>query len=241
MAKGEPGLADAYALLQILIGAADGDINKPFDLNKLPRKMMEIERKYWLVEEGKSMDWTITNFIWRLMTFFSNQGITIQRLITFVGVDQYYIIQKNGRESVFRYRVGANRPPQLTVKFQTVQGSNEIRGEINLDIRYEEPENVRAFMAVICGLADGFQLFSIQQSGNIWVVNDEKGIMVEIVVYKVASITQPEKIYAFAEIEPLNSENIPGVLVTITRYQNGLKLGKFICKESIAQLFRPAR
>lgn len=236
--KGEIGLTDASALLDLVVGTITGSLQEPFDLSKLPRKMMEIERKYRLPPENQSIDLAITNFMARFGAFLKNQNVSIEKLITFVGVDQYYIIKRKKKESIFRYRLGANRPPQLTVKFQTTQGSNLVRGEINLNVRYEEPEKVRAFMAVICGLADSYQIFAVQQSGNIWITKDAAGNLVEVVAYKTARITPPEKIEVFVEIEPLNSKNIPGVIETIEKYEKALQLGDFACEESIAELFR---
>lgn len=237
--KGEMGLSDASALLDLVIGSSNGNLDELYDLSALPRKMMEIERKYRLTTtRNQETDLAITNFMARFGGFLQNENISIERLITFVGVDQYFIIVKDGKESIFRYRLGANRPPQLTIKFQTTQGSNLIRGEINLNIRYEEPEKVRAFMAVICGLASAYHIFAVQQSGNIWITKDSAGTLVEVVVYKTARITPPEKIEAFVEIEPLNSKNIPGVVETIEKYEKALQLGDFICEKSIAELFR---
>jgi len=238
MPKGDIGLSDASALLDLITGAVSGKLNEPFNLTQLPRKMMEIERKYCLTQTAQSIDMAITKFMGCFGHFLEDQKIVVESLITFVGVDQYFIVQSNNKESIFRYRVGANRPAQLTVKFQTEQGSNLIRGEINLNIRYEEPDKVRAFMAVVCGLADSYQIFAVQQSGNIWITKDSEGNLVEVVVYKTARITPPEKLEAFVEIEPLNSENIPGVIKTIKKYEKALQLSDLTCKESIAELFR---
>lgn len=238
--KGEVGLSDASALLDLVIGASGEDIDKVFDLSKLPRKMMEIERKYWLTPEDGDIDSAITKFFARFGKFLEKNNIAIEKLITFVGIDQYYIINRSDSEFAFRYRLGANRPPQLTVKFQVDKGSNLVRGELNLNIRYEEPEKVRAFLAVIAKLADTCQIFTVQQSGNIWITKDSEGNLVEVVVYKTARITPPERLEAFVEIEPLNSEKVDQVVRLIARYEKALQLGDFICEESIAELFREA-
>ena len=229
---------DASALLELMIEVSGEPLDKLFDLSKTPRKMLEIERKYRLTSDAQSADMAITDFMARFGKFLKDQGISIEKLITFVGIDQYFVIQRNDKESIFRYRLGANRRPQLTVKFQTTQGSNLVRGEINLNIAHEEPEKIRAFMAVICGLADHYQVFAIQQSGNIWITKTPEGTLVEVVAYKVARVTPPEKLEVFVEIEPLNSKNIPGVIETIERYEKALQLENSICEESIAELFR---
>lgn len=236
--KGDSELGDTSALLDIVSGTITGALGEIFDLSKLPRKMMEIERKYHLTPKDGNVDFAITDFMAHFGKFLKNKNISIEKLITYAGVDQYFIIKKGRNESVFRYRVGVNRPPQLTVKFQTNRGSNLVRGEINLNIRYEEPEKVRAFMAVICGLAASYQIFVVQQSGNIWITKDPEGKLVEVVAYKVSRIAPPGKIEAFVEIEPLNSKNIPGVIATIEKYEKALQLSDFICEESIAELFR---
>jgi len=235
--KGGIDFPDASALLDLLTGANDDGLDELFDLTKLPRKMMEIERKYCLTANNESVDIALTDFMASFSKFREEKDISIESMITFVGIDQYFIIKRKGKESVFRYRGGANRPPQLTVKFQTSQGSNLVRGEINLNIRYEEPEKVRAFMAIVCGLADKFQVFAIQQSGNIWIIKDEI-MLVEIVAYKVARIKPPGKIEAYVEIEPLNSKDIPGVIRIIEKYEKALGLTGSICEGSVAELFR---
>lgn len=236
--KGKSGTGDTSALLDIISGTITGSLDELYDLSKLPRKMMEIERKYRLTPEDGNVDLAMTDFMARFGKFQKDQKIAIEKLTPFAGIDQYFIIKKGKNESIFRYRVGVNRPPQLTTKFQVIRGSNLIRGEINLNIRYEEPEKVRAFMAVICGLADSYQIFGITQSGNIWITKSPEGSLVEVVVYKVSRITPPEKLEAFVEIEPLNSKNIPGIIETIEKYEKALQLSDSICEESIAELFR---
>lgn len=239
MAKGDMTFSDASGLLAILLGTISGEIDEPFDLVKLPRKMMEIERKYHLTKDGGNVNIAISKFFSRFGEFLDGGGVTVERLITFVGVDQYFIVKKNDSEFVFRYRVGANRPPQLTVKFQTKKNFNLIRGEINLNIRYEDPEKVRAFMAVICALGDSYQIFAIQQSGNIWIIKEPNGNLIEFVVYKVDKIPLSQQIEAFAEIEPLNYEDVEQVVATIEKYEEALGLASFVCKESVSEIFRP--
>lgn len=239
MTKGEGSFSDTSGLLAILEGTISGEIDELFDLSKLPRKMIEIERKYRLTEEKDKVDIAIVGFLSRFGKFITDGGITIDKFITFAGVDQYFIVKKNDSEFIFRYRVGANRPPQLTVKFQMKKGSNLIRGEINLNIKYEEPEKVGAFMAVICSLGDAYQLFSIQQSGNIWILKEPDGNLIEVVVYRVDRVPSSQQVEGFVEIEPLNFKNAEQVVATIEKYEKTLGLTNLICEESIADIFRP--
>jgi len=228
--------SDAAALLDLVLGT-QGIIDQPYDLDKLPRKMMEIERKYRL-RKGESVDLAIAEFFSKIGKFLVEKDVVIRRFITFVGVDQYFIVKKHGDEYHFRYRLGANRPPQLTVKFQMTKGSNLVRGEINLNVRYESPERVRAFMGVIVRLGDSCELFSVQQSGNIWILDDPDAGEVEVVVYKSDRVAPSKKVEGFVEIEPLNSKTVAAVIKTIEKYETALGLSGLECKESIADLFR---
>jgi hypothetical protein len=239
VAKGDGSFPDTAGLLAILLGTIDGRIDKLFDLSELPRKMMEIEKKYRLTTDKNNIDVAISKFFSRFGKFLEEGEVTVEKLITFVGVDQYFVANKNNDEFIFRYRVGANRPPQLTVKFQIKKGSNLVRGEINLDVKYEEPEKIRAFMAVICALGDSYQLFAVQQSGNIWIIKEPNGNLIEVVAYRVKEISSSSKTDCFVEIEPLNSKNIEQVVATIEKYEKALQLTDLVCEESIADIFRP--
>lgn len=239
MPKGSSSFSDGFALLDIIRGTISGEIDELFDLSKTPRRMLEIERKYRLTSDKDKVDIAIAGFLAQFGKLIIDGGVTVDRFITFAGVDQYFLVNKNTSEYAFRYRVGANRPPQLTVKFQMDKGSNLIRGEINLNIRYEEPEKVRAFMAVICSLADSYQLFAIQQSGNIWNLKEPDGNLIEVVVYRVDRIPESQQVEGFVEIEPLNSKTAEQVVATIDKYEKALGLTDLICKESIADIFRP--
>jgi CYTH domain-containing protein len=236
---------DAGALLRILLGATGGGIDQLFDLSRLPRRMMEFEKKYRLSTTQTPADLAISGFLSNLNHFFTQSKMEIVSLTTFVGIDQYFIVNNKKNEYIFRYRLGANRLPQLTVKFQMSKGSNVARGEINLDVRYEEPDRVRAFMAVICSLVQKTILFTIQQSGNIWTIKEPDGDLVEFVVYKVDRISPPNKIEAFAEIEPLDSSKASDhartidIVNTIDKYEKELNLGSLVCEQSIAEIFRP--
>lgn len=239
MSKDGVHFSDAAALLELVLGT-QGSMDQLYDLEKLPRKMMEIERKYRLPGAG-GVDLAITECLSKIGKFLVQADIDVRRFITFVGVDQYFIIIKGGDEYHFRYRVGANRTPQLTVKFQVTKGSNLVRGEINLDVKRESPERVRAFLGVIGRLGDSCELFSIQQSGNIWILDDAAGGEVEVVVYKVDRITPPNRVQGFVEIEPLNSKSVETVIATIGKYEAALGLTGLQCPESIADLFRTAQ
>jgi len=236
---------DAGALLRILLGATGGGIDQLFDLSRLPRRMMEFEKKYRLSTTQIPADLAISGFLSNLNQFFTQSKMEIVSLATFVGIDQYFIVNNEASEYIFRYRLGANRLPQLTVKFQMNKGSNIARGEINLDVRYEEPDKVRAFIAVISSLVPKTTLFTIQQSGNIWNIKEPDGDLVEFVVYKVDRITAPSKIEAFAEIEPLGSNKASDytrtvdIIHTIETYEKKLGLSSLVCEQSIAEIFRP--
>lgn len=238
MGKGDIVFSDASGLLAILTGTMGKEIDELFDLSELPRKLMEIEKKYRLSRDGECVDLALSMFFSKFGNFLAEGGIIVKKLITFVGVDQYFIVKKNNDEFVFRYRVGANRLPQLTVKFQVNKGSNVVRGEINLNVEHEEPEKVRAFMAAICALGDSYQLFTIQQSGNIWIIEEPDGSLIEIVAYKVAKAPFSQKVEGFVEIEPLNSKNVAQVVAKIEKYEKALGLSDLICEESIADIFR---
>jgi hypothetical protein len=239
MPKGGSSLSDGLGLLDIIRGTISGEINQLPDLSKIPRKMMEIERKYRLTEDKEKVDIAIADFLARFGKIITEGGVTVDKFITFVGVDQYFLVKKNSDEYVFRYRVGANRSPQLTVKFQMDKGSNLVRGELNISVKNEDPEKVRSFMSVICSLGDSYNLFSIQQSGNIWIVKEKDGNMIEVVVYRVDQIPEARQVEGFVEIEPLNSKKIEIAVATIEKYEKFLELTDFICEESIADIFRP--
>lgn len=237
MTKSDIAFSDAAALLDIVLGT-QGALDQIYELERLPRKMMEVERKYRLKRDG-SVDLAIAEFFARIGAFLTESGTAIQRFVTFVGVDQYFIITKNQDEYIFRYRMGANRPPELTVKFQITKCSNLMRGEINLSVRYEAPECIRAFMAVIAQLGDTYTLFSVQQSGNIWIVEDPEMGEVEIVVYKTDRVLPSKKVEGFVEIEPRNSSRVEVAVTAIEKYEKALGLAELVCKESVAEIFRP--
>lgn len=239
MAQRDLSFSDAAALFDLVLGT-QGVINEPYDLEKLPRKMMEIERKYRLRSE-KGVDIAIAEFLSRMGVFLAGKDVALNRFITFVGIDQYYIITRREDEYHFRYRVGANRQPQLAVKFQMVKGSNLVRGEINLDVHREPPERIRAFMGVLTRLGDSCELFSVQQSGNIWILDDADVGEVEVIVYKTDRIAPSKKIEGFVEIEPLNSKNVEAVIAAIEKYAGALDLCGLECGESIADIFRAGK
>ena len=229
---------DASGLLALLIGTINGKIDEPYDLSKLPIKMRETEKKYWLTKEEK-VDRAISEFLGKIGKLIYESGALIEHLSTFVGVDQCFVVRKKEARYIFRYRLGANRLPQLTVKFQINKDSNIQRGEINLNMKQEEPEKVRAFLGVICALSDSYNLFTIQQSGNIWTFRDPRGELLELVVYKVADVLNPAKIKAFVEIEALNIENFQQAMELINKYEKLLGVGESVCEKSIAELFGP--
>lgn len=222
----------------------DGGLTQLIDLSMLAcnSNMIEIERKYKLPTTNESINHELAMLFAKVGGFVVKKKLRVLKLTNFVGIDQYYIFEApSGDEYHFRYRSGANRPPQLTVKYQLKHGSNLARGEINVKVDTATPDSVRAFMSVIAVMTCKKPItFANQQSGQIWIVCDPKtNQKVEIVVYRVRRITQTELHGAFAEIETLGVSDVGLATSIIDRYEAGLKLRNRRCPQSIAEMFRP--
>lgn len=203
------------------------------DASALEVEMLEVERKYRLTSGQDEVNLAISRFLSRVGRLFEEEAIVIDKFVTFVGIDQYFIVQKGENEFIFRYRMGANRLPELTVKFQITAGSNLVRGEINLNVRYEDPKKIRAFMSVVCRLGDSYEIFSVQQSGNIWIIKEPDENLIEVVVYKTDRIFPSHKVEGFVEIEPLTFKNIEQAVARVGKYEEVLNLGGFVCLDLI--------
>jgi hypothetical protein len=223
-------------LLQIFAGALGSEVNQPFDLSQLPLKLKEIERKYRLTNEPKEVDQAITKFFGRFSRLVEERKVLIKKLLVFVGVDQYFVITKGEKKFVFRFRFSSIRSAELGVKFQIKQGSNLVRGEINLAVKPEQAEKVRAFLAVLCELGDAYKFFTVESDGNIWILQELDGETVEVVAYRAWS-SSPKKIGGFVEIEPLNAKSAEAAIAIIDKYEKALDLSGLVCPESIAEIF----
>lgn len=227
-------------------GLSHEGIVQLIDLFKIPSKMKEVEMKYRIISSRNiSIDEAISELFARIGAFIKKRKLKVDNLSTFVGIDQYCLFVKGEKEFHLRYRSGANRPPQLTVKYQLQKGSNTVRGEINLAVEHADPQNVRAFISFIAVLAGDPVSFSIQQSGEIWVILDPKSNQkVEIVVYRVKRFAPrfPDGKTlegAFIEIEPLGFSRAGEAITVIKQYEKELELGSSVCDHSVAEMFKP--
>lgn len=204
--------------------------------------MFEIEKKFRLPEDGVSIDEQMNDLFTRIGGMIKRRKLKVKKVINFVGIDQYYVFTTtDGAVFNFRYRSGANRPPQLTVKFKT-SGSNLVRGEINLKVDTTSPENIRAFMSVIAVMTPSPPVvFAIRQSGIIWIVEDVRTQeSVEIVAYKVERMSGDPISRTFVEIEALNPKDQNSALALISKYEKVLQLSEHVCSQSISEMFAPA-
>src|SRR5437870_4451876 len=95
-------------LWNLHVGLSSNGLSQLVDLDKIPRKMREIERKYLISSSNGSVDAAISSLFARIGKFVEENNLTVASMYTFVGIDQYYIFKKNRREYHFRYRSGAN-------------------------------------------------------------------------------------------------------------------------------------
>ncbi len=228
-------------LWDLHIGRSTGLLTQLVDLDQPTVKTREIEKKYRLPSGQDEVGQAISSLFAKIGGFVASEKLQVVDLITFVGIDMYYVLTSGDKEFVFRYRSGANRPPQLTVKYQLQKNSNIARGEINLDVASANPNMVVAFMSAVVALQPQAQIcFTVQQSGEIWVIKDPvSGKKVEIVVYRTKRLNPHRIDAAFVEIEPLKYEEVDEALMAIERYERGLGLNDLICSLSIAEMFRP--
>lgn len=223
-------------LLQIFASVLGNDLSQPFDLSKTPLRLSEVEKKYKLTSQPTEINAAITRFFGRLSRLVEENKLVINKLLVFVGVDQYFVITKGEKKFVFRFRFSAVRGSELGVKFQIKQGSNLVRGEINLSVKPQQAEKVKAFLAVLCELGDSYKFFTVESDGNIWIIEEPNGALLEVVAYRAWSRSS-KKIDGFVEIEPLNVKSTESAIATIERYEKALELNGLVCPESIAEIF----
>ncbi len=243
--KKEMTLADQMWRLHTTFSSTQ--LTQLIPLESIPQKMHEVEKKYWIRRQGGySLDAAISATFGQVDAVIRRNKLGANlKVETFVGIDQYYIFTVDEKEYHYRYRSGANRQPQLTVKYQAIAGSNLDRGEVNIPIESAHPDGVRAFMSVVAAMFSKPPItFAIQQSGQIWILTDTASKRkVEIVVYRVYrsrdNENSPRYEAAFIEIEPLKFPIAKEALDIIERYEVALSLKAQACPQSIAELFRP--
>jgi len=227
-------------LWQLHIGLRRTGLLALVDLLSIPQKMREIERKYLFPVINGSVDNAMTSLFALIGSYVTSHRLNIS-MTTFVGIDEYWIFIVRRGEFHFRYRSGANRPPQLSVKYRLSRLSNTVRGELNLGIDMTDPDIVQGFMKVVETLARVKPIrFTIQQSGNIWTLQEpDRDRAIEIVAYKVHRFEPSEIDGAFAEIEAVHFPTAEAAIDRIAHYERAFKLRSYECKQSIAELFRP--
>jgi hypothetical protein len=241
--------ADSDTLLNILIDMAGGSLNTPLDLSSLAHGMFEQEGKFKLTGPAGEVDKPMLDFFAKLSSFASEDtNIKLIRSVTFVGVDQYYIVKNpNGKVYTFRYRVGANRTPMLEIKWKTSKKSTELRGEIPLSVKDSSFKAVCALLEVVCDIASWSKRFTVQQSGNIWTFHNEPtNSDVEVVCYKVANVVKEgtkQHVELLAEIEPLGPKRKPEDVIQGTKiidyFALGLGITELRRQESVATIMSP--
>lgn len=224
-------------LLVKILGGKES-IGTLVDLDDLPPKLHEIERKYRLKENGLG-DGGMLEFSARLFPFFGERKVRLDTSAPFTGIDEYYVVESRENElrTTFRYRVGANKLPELTAKFKRAGESNEVRGEVNLDVSNNKPHEVRTMLTLICGFAETVRTFSVRQDGTVWAVFDPELGKLEIVGYRVGGMNPHKPSITLAEIEPRGFSDPEEALHMIDVYEKGLGFSKQRCNESIAELF----
>ncbi|HMP67353.1 MAG TPA: hypothetical protein PKA60_01215 [Candidatus Paceibacterota bacterium] len=222
-------------------GLSPTGLTQLVDLSDVSSETREIERKYRFPSDQEKVDVAVSELFAKVGNFVTRKKHKILNLVTFVGIDQYYIYKVGDREFQFRYRSGANRPPQVTVKYQLTAGSNLARGEINIGVGNTDPSKVRTFMSVLAAMLTTTPIvFAVQQSGNIWIIEDKiSNGKVEVVVYRTKRFAPTPYEGVFVEIEPLEFEDVESAINVIKHYESALNLGAMVCEQSIAEMFRP--
>lgn len=234
-----PNVTDGAELLFHVMGQPE-TLGVPFNLAQLPPKMQEAERKYHLQPQNGHNDGGSLRFAASLHSLTEARRAKIVKDVPFDGIDEYYRVKKSSTEQiVLRYRVGSNRMPQLTMKFKLLQDSNEVRGELNLDVRNNEPETVRALLTAFSQFAGEGTQFAIRQTGLFWVIKDPEVGVVEVVCYRVSGINPQKPMRYFAEVEATQWSEIDTAIHALETYEQGLKLSSQRCTQSIAELFGP--
>jgi hypothetical protein len=225
---------EGAALLHSLFKGTNGELGAMFDLAHVPPKQREIERKYQ-IQGTDGIDHRMTVILARIGSLLEERQLKVQRFQPFIGIDQYWILQGNGKRATFRYRYSANVLPELSAKVQIRRGENEQRAEFNLDLRDAEVQNVRAFMSTVCLFAS-HNHFCITQSGHFWKLLDSKGRSAEVVLYKVGRLKE-EATRVFCEIEARNFEKAEDAVQSIDEIEKILDLKSARCEQSVAEMF----
>ncbi|MGH7174766.1 MAG: hypothetical protein ACREGR_00195 [Minisyncoccia bacterium] len=226
---------EGAALLHNLFRGTNGELGAMFDLSNVPPKKREIERKYE-IGGREGVDQRMTVVLSRMATLLEEKHLVVKRFQPFVGIDQYWILELDGRKVTYRYRYSANVLSELTVKAQIVTGQNEQRAEFNLDLRDADVQSVRAFMSTVCGFVPGAKHFCITQSGHFWKLLDTNGRSAEIVLYKVG-LLKKEASHVFCEIEARNFDKPEDAIASIEEIEGTLGLSESRCDKSIAEIF----
>lgn len=231
-------VTDGADLLFQLLGGSE-NIGKLLDLSRLPMKMLEIEHKYRLPTDRQA-DGGLLVFVTRLAPYLKARNATVRHSSPFVGIDQYYLVESHeGMKVTFRYRLGANKPAELTAKFAIGENGNVVRGEISLDVsNNRSPESIRGILTLITKLAKHSTQFAIRQDGIVMRVHDLEFGELEIVNYQVVGISPVKPSIAFVEIES-KARDIESALRAIRAYEDGLGFTDLRCEESISELFAP--
>lgn len=225
----------ADLLFQILGG--EHNIGRLLDLTKLPSRMLEVEHKFRLPEVNGRSDGGLLFFTARLGPYLDERKAEIRYSAPFVGIDQYYTVESYDNLKVsFRFRLGANKPPELTAKFAVGDNGNEVRGEINLDVSNNKVDSIRGMLTLITKLAKSSSQFAVRQDGLLVQVFDPEHGLLEIVNYRVGGVYPPRPQIPFVEIES-KARDVEAALLGVEVYAKGLGLTDMRCEQSIAELF----
>ena len=226
---------EGAALLHSLFRGTNGELGAMFDLANVPPMKREIERKYE-IKGPEGVDQRMTRMLGRLANLLETGKLTVKRSQPFVGIDQYWVLARDGRKATFRFRYSANVLSELTVKAQIEEGQNEQRAEFNLDMRDADVQSVRAFMATVCAFVPHAKHFCVTQSGLFWKLLDSKNRSAEVVVYKVGLLKE-EASHVLCEIEARNFEKPEDAIESIEEIEKTLDLADSRCEKSIAEIF----
>lgn len=217
-------------------------VNLSPSLTNLSSGQKEVERKYELRKKGVAGRTLFSEAVVLVGSKLEKIGVVSQSIcVPFNGIDMYWILRgHDGQERIVRYRAGSERPPELTTKYQLRRGSNEIRGEINLDVSATSPNTVRLHVALMADLAKSCKSFAIKQQGNIWKIPNAYGPGdIEIVAYRVERFLPTVQEGVFIEIEAIGCVSDEQALSAVSKYEALFGLKGKECPRSIAELFRP--
>jgi len=221
-------------LLVSLLGGPDA-IGRPFDLRKLPPSMVEPEEKFETTSHTLHNDGGHTAFAARLMPVIEERHAHITHFGPFVGIDDYLSVRGSRGTTVhYRLRVGINKPPELTAKFELEQG-HAFRGEVTLDVSGNDIKQIRAMLALMRQLAAYSQQFAVMQSGMLWFVHDPEFGLLEVVSYVVSGIHPKRHPRSFVEVES-HDHDVERGMRGVKAYAAQLGLTQ-PCSESVADMF----